>query len=238
MRGALPLLRSYTPCIGQGGAIPDLTPVDSISTVDSNRDQEWYWLQKIYGLLAQPSMFLDWIVPLSTVLLAGAAIYLAYRSYRTSRDANEQAARFRADDLAERDLRWRRTFALDLRDWYWYATHSAWLSDEDRDQERELYRELIRACDLAGQETAKQLTRWLASEAMMKRETLGDLTPKKRAQAMHPSQMGIPEDHRRSIEDWVTDPSLIEPALAAFAANQADARNRRLHTPPGGGGAG
>lgn len=191
-------------------------------------ENDWFWLRKIYGLLAQPNFFLDWIVPISTVLLAVAAIYLAYRSYRASRDANEQAAQFRTEDRAERDLRWRRTFALDLRDWYWYANNSALLDEQGREQEMQAFTELVRACDLAGQDTAKRLARWLASEARSKRDALGEMTPQKRAQAMHPSQIGIGRAHLDLIDNWIKDPSLVEPMLDAFDADRRAEQARLL----------
>jgi hypothetical protein len=192
-------------------------------------DQEWYWLRRIYLQMTETNVLLDWIVPIATTLLAVAAIYLAYRSFRTAHDANTQAQRFREEDLKEKDLRWRRTFAVDLKDWYRDEWFGVFLNDDaDRDRRREAFSALIKECDLEGNDIAKRFTRYLHRELDERREGLQAMSPKQLAVQRHPSRLLGYRDGEALVDNWINDPESILLTLSKAAAAENDRRKQAM----------
>lgn len=206
--------------------------------VKTAADDEWFWIRKIYLLLrdqSAPNFLLDWVVPVATTLLAAAAIYLAYRSYRTSKSANDQAREFRDQDRREAEVGWRRTFAVDLRDWHRTAHFEALFDVESEDSSVE-FRRLIRECDKKGQDVGKRLARWLAADLRRIRSEVRVMTAKEQAKQRHPSRLfARPNEHL--IDEWILDSKSVLPfldkeeskssaAIAAAVKEIADANAR------------
>lgn len=191
-------------------------------------DDEWYWLRKIYEALTQVNVLTDYVVPVATTLLAAAAIYLAYRSYKAAKIANDNTMDFRKEDRDERDLRWRRTFVVDLRDWFQDARFDA-LFQEYTPESKEAFRRLMRKCDRAGQDNAKRLARWLSREVEDRRAQISRMTPKEQALARHPSRMlQVDPVYEEKMSEFIREPTSVAKFLTTAEENHSRMRAAKL----------
>jgi hypothetical protein len=181
-------------------------------------DSEWYWLRKIYELLAahpNDNPLTDWVVPIASVILAGAAVFVAVMSWRTARSANKITADHWREEREENLLRQRRAIAVDMRDWYWSKRVNAVWDHPDDDDLTALGAWLRRKCDRAGEAEGKRLLTYLTDKANKERVRLRAAPPKERAKAAHPSQLGGNIEGAILIDEWVADPSSIRDRLDA-----------------------
>lgn len=176
--------------------------------------------------------------PIATILLALAAVIVAVFSWRTSTRANRIVETHRAQDRKDKDARFRRGIAVDVREWLaesaWRAKFGAYYLYEDeagkalQSQMKQIERRLEREGEENGLRLLKLFRRRLGSlDAEMKM-----LGPKEVAQRRHPSTMNRELNELTPLLDaWKKDPASIDEELEAEesgASARAEARLRAL----------
>jgi len=185
------------------------------------------WLKQIcLALTADPpsNVFADVFTPLANIVLALAALGVAWMSWRTARRANAITTSHREQDRDEQRRRWRRTLAVDLREWesrsYFRALWGILWETGDEDNElRAKYDAMINQCDIEGEANGKRLLRYLYRELRDFAYRVNAADEKERAKMRHPSRM-FAESKRDAITRWAEDPESIEPELKASEAAQ------------------
>jgi hypothetical protein len=192
------------------------------------------WLKQIcLALTADPpsNMFADVFTPLANIVLALAALTVAWMSWRTARRANAITTTHREQDRDEQRRRWRRTLAVDMREWesrsYFRALWGIFWEPGDEDDElRAKYNTMINQCDIEGEADGKRLLRYLYRELYDWAQRVNAADEKERAKMRHPSRM-FAGSKRGAITRWADDPGTIELELKASEAAQEAANRAR-----------
>ncbi|WP_314646724.1 hypothetical protein [uncultured Microbacterium sp.] len=176
--------------------------------------------------------------PIATVVLALAALVVAFFSWRTSTKANEIVEKHRAEDRDDRDARFRRGVAVDVREWLaestWRAKFGLYhvYDDDAGKQLREQMKQIERRLEREGEENGLRLLKLYRRRLGALDLELKELSAKEVAQRRHPSRMNRELDEFLPLlESWKKEPASIAGALEdeeSGAAARADARLKAM----------
>lgn len=180
----------------------------------------------------------DVVAPIATIVLAIAALVVAYFSWQTATRANSLTQEHRSQDRAEKDARFRRGIAVDVRAWIaeasWRAKFGAYyVYDDDAGQRlSEQRRQIQRRLECEGEENGLRLLNLFARRLGSLDMEIRDMSPKDVARQRHPSRMNAQLNEFVPLLDaWKKDPASIESQLAEEengAAARAEARLRAM----------
>ncbi|MDI2097400.1 hypothetical protein [Ruicaihuangia caeni] len=162
------------------------------------------------------------VAPIATIVLALAAVVVAVFSWHTAKRANNIVEQHREEDRSEREARFRRGIAVDVREWLsesiWRAKYGVYLRGHDDDgKDLRAQRKRIEArLEREGEENGLRLMKLIQRRLISLDMASTTMSGKELARSRHPSRLYMERDELLPLlKRWTADPASIETELAA-----------------------
>ncbi|MGN7861471.1 hypothetical protein ACTJI8_12895 [Microbacterium sp. 22303] len=194
-----------------------------------------YLSLRLFQHSSASDFLVDYVSPIATILLAGAAVVVAVFSWRTSVAANRNSQQNRREDREERSARFRRGIAVDFRAWalasVWRATYGLYYESHDPDgvQIAVQQSKLAARLEREGEENGLRLMQLIQRRLVRINFDATRKSAKDAAKARHPSRMFSSQSQFQPlIDSWVKDPASITHELALDDDAESIAKQARM----------